>query len=104
MKVEHDDEVVEGAFHRLVVAPETPAKVLSQAKPVAVWLPSNSRVTISSEQQIVVDFAESVDHEDVVSLDRKLREKDKIIKVTKRALRRARRRLRGLERPDRPTG
>lgn len=103
MKVERDGIEAEGAFHRLVVSPDIPVRVYPQERAVAVWLPSNSEVTVSSEKEIVIDLAENVDHEDVVSMDRKLREKDKLIKALRRALRRAQRRLRGLDRPDRPT-
>ena len=103
MRVEHGDEVLEGvAFHRAEIGGENSITICPEEKAVAVWLPSNARVTITSEKGIMVDATENVDHEDVVSLDHKLREKDRVIKKTRRALWRSRRRFRDLDRPDRP--
>lgn len=75
--------------------------VTPEDQPVAVWIPSNCAVSVTAPNGAVLDLGELVQFYDVVAMDRKIREYDRNARLLKRALNRARRKLRGLERPYR---
>lgn len=103
MKTLYRGEKTEGAKgRRLVLEKNEAMEVTAEEQPVAMWVPSNCTVRIFAPHGAVLDFGELVQHHDVVSLERTIREHDKRTRIVKRALRRARRKLRGLDRPDRP--
>lgn len=93
---------VESEFHRVTLGSGDQLQVRAQDKPVAVWVPSNYKVTITAERETVLDLAEVVEHEDIVSMERKLREMRNEKRRAERDARRAKRRVRRLDRPDRP--
>jgi hypothetical protein len=102
VKTLYRGEQTEGAKgHRLVLDNDETVEVTAEEQPVAMWVPSNCTVRVLAPHGAVLDFGELVQHHDVVSLERTIREHDKRTRIVKRALRRAKRRLRGLERPDR---
>lgn len=105
MKIEmHDPELrvgstpKEGSFHRVVLTPNDVLTVTPHGKPVAVWVPSGYEVQIVARRGVVLDLAEAVEHHDVVSMERRLREKDKQLRAVVKREKRARRKLRGLDR------
>lgn len=97
--------VREEKFHRVNLSPQDQLQLFSEDKPIAVWVPSGYRVTVTAEKEVVLDIAEVVEHHDIVSMDRVLREKDRELRDAQRRERQARRRARRIERaenPDRP--
>ena len=98
-----DMMAVESEFHRVTLGPWDQLLLRARDKPVAIWVPSNYQVTITAERETVLDVAEVVEHEDIVSMEKRLREMRNEKRRAEREARRAKRRARQLlERPDRP--
>jgi antitoxin (DNA-binding transcriptional repressor) of toxin-antitoxin stability system len=88
----------EKKFHRRSVSKGESVKIVARDEPVAIWVPSNSEVTIQSDVETVIDVSEVVQHEDIVSMEKKIREMRKKQREAERREKRSRRRLRGLDR------
>lgn len=88
----------EAPFHRVALTPSDELLVKPRDKPVAVWIPSGYEVVIRAPRGVTLDLAEVVEHHDVVTMDRALREKDRRVRNAERRARRAKRKLRGLDR------
>jgi hypothetical protein len=96
-----DDVPEQGEFRRVPMNCDDELVVTAGEKPVAVWLPSHASMKVVAIGGFVLDASEAVQHHDIISMEQKIREYDRRKRVVGRALRRAKRKLRGLERPDR---
>lgn len=90
-------------FHRVELQAGDSLMVTASDKPTAVWIPSGYTVLLSPGKAMTLDISEMVEHDDIVSLDQKLREMRRIQKRAEQEARRAKRRLRRGERPTHPT-
>ena len=106
-KVIQNGVETDARFHRVKVTSGEGIAVTAGEKPTAVWLPSGCEAVILLTTEAVLDISEVVDHEDIVSMDEKLREMKRAERQSGLEARRARRRLRRGERPvdgDTPKG
>lgn len=89
----------DSVFHRIELSPMDGLTVTASEKPAAVWIPAGATIHILSKKAVVIDVSEVVEHEDIVSMDAKLRELKQDARKARQNERRARRRLRRGERP-----
>ena len=81
-------------FHRVELKRGEPLMVKADDQPTAVWIPSGYEIGLMVDKDVVLDISEVVEHEDIVSLDKKLRDMKRAETRAKAGERRARRRLR----------
>lgn len=93
-RVTQDGVTTDARFHRVNVEAGWSIAVAADAKPTAIWIPSGCEVVVMMSTSAVLDISEVVDHEDVVSMEKKLREMKKVELRAKAKERQARRRLR----------
>lgn len=91
-----DSEAVN--FQRVVLGPLDTLNVRAGADPVAIWVPSNYQVFVTSQQGVTLDIGSLVQHHDVVSLHREKTEVYRALQNARKREKRARRKLRTLDR------
>lgn len=104
----NDDGVQEYAdhkeFHRVNLPPNNTLTVVATEQPLSIWVPAGGEVQIRTPGSgLVLDLSEVVQHEDIVSLDRKLRAMKMEVVEAKHREKRAARRLRR-QQGERPSG
>lgn len=87
-------------FHRVEMKRGETLMVKADDKPTAVWIPAGYQIGLMVDKDVVLDISEVVEHDDIVSLDQKLREMKRVERSAKASEKRARRRLRQLNRPE----
>jgi hypothetical protein len=87
-------------FHRVEMKQGQPLMVKAGDKPTAIWIPAGYEIGLMVGKDVVLDISEVVEHDDIVSLDQKLREMKRAERSAKASEKRARRRLRRGGRPE----